>query len=276
MEFNINKIKKVNFDKYENDSIKIARDFTTKIYKELGDIIKIVVLFGSSARQDNTSKPKDIDILIVLDDVTLQWPLELVEAYRLMVEKTIASVCPDRLHITTLKLTTFWEYLKNSDPIAINILRDGISLIDHDIFDPIQALLYQGRIRPSYESIYIYYGRAPKALMSAQNHLLEATKDLYWSVIDCSHAALMTQNLVPASPNHVSNMISEHLVKKGLIEKEYAQDMNFFYTLMKKIEHREIQHITGKEFDEYYKKAKNYVVRMDKFISEQISKTNYE
>lgn len=271
MIFNVNKIKKDNFKFYEKTSIDIARSFTSVIYKEIGDLIKIVVLFGSSARQNSSIPNNDIDILIVVDDTTIEWTEEVVEAYRLIIEKAITTTAPDKLHITTLKLTSFWEYLRNGDPIAINILRDGVSLIDHNIFDAIQTLLYEGRIRPSLESIYTYYGRAPKTLSNSRWHLLEAIKDLYWAVIDSSHAALMTKKEIPPSPEFVNNMINDVLISKGLIDKKYSNVPKIFYELVKKIERREISFISGKEFDDYYKKAQDYVIAIDQFISKELN-----
>ena len=177
MIYNINRIKKKNLELYQRDAIEIAREFASKLYKEMTDMIKVAALFGSSARSKSKAV-HDIDILVIVDDVTIQWSLDLVETYRLIVEKIIADTSPERLHITTMKLTTFWDYLRNGDAIATNILRDSVSLIDHDMFDALQALLLQGRIRPSIESIFVYYGRAPRTLINAKWHLMQATRSL--------------------------------------------------------------------------------------------------
>jgi len=269
MIYNINKIKKKNLELYNRKTIDIAREFASKLYKEMSDIIKVTALFGSSARK--VSKTNDIDILVVVDDVTIQWTLDLVETYRLIVEKIVADTAPEELHITTMKLTSFWDYLRNGDAIAINILRDGVSLIDHDMFDPLQALLLQGRIRPSIESIFVYYGRAPRTLNNAKWHIMQAIQDLYWAVIDASHAALMTQNVIPPSPEHVSDMMNEILINKGLLDKSYANTMEFFYDMTKKIERKEIRFISGKEFDKYLKRAQEFVMGIDQFISKQLN-----
>lgn len=264
-----------NIELYQKEAIEIARKFTSKLYQDVKKSIVMAILFGSSARR--TSKPiNDIDILLVVDDTTIDWNLQMTEAYRVIVDKNIAEVSPERLHVTTLKLTTFWDYIRNGDPIAINILRDGISLIDIDLFDPLQALLFQGRIRPTVESIYVYYARAPTTLNNARWHLVQATLDLYWAVIDASHAALMTQNVIPPSPEHVSDLISQELIDKGLLDKKYADTMKFFYDLSKKIEHRELSFITGAQFEEHYKKANEYVIEIDNFIAAELSKRKAE
>ncbi|MFO8241301.1 MAG: hypothetical protein R6T90_09945, partial [Dissulfuribacterales bacterium] len=63
----------------------------------------------------------------------------MVEAYRVIVEKIISKTS-ERLHITTLKFTNFWEYIRGGDPVGLNMLRGGIPLIDSGFFEPMQQL----------------------------------------------------------------------------------------------------------------------------------------
>ncbi|MBI2672247.1 hypothetical protein HYX16_04905 [Candidatus Woesearchaeota archaeon] len=156
MKFNVEKREKKNVEKYYYKDIDIARKFASLMYKEFGTLIRGLVLFGSTIRNPSSPK-KDIDILIILDDVRIKFSRELVETYRIITEKIVASVDPGRLHIQSMKFTSFWEYVRAGDPVAVNILRSGVALIDTGFFDPLQILLDQGRIRPSEESIYTYF-----------------------------------------------------------------------------------------------------------------------
>ncbi|MDP7141195.1 MAG: nucleotidyltransferase domain-containing protein [Candidatus Woesearchaeota archaeon] len=263
MEFRIDKTINPNTDKYNKQDIDLAYEFSKKIYKEFGEFIKAIVLFGSTARRK--VKTGDIDLLIVIDDITIKLTAEIVEAYRIITEKTIIKTSK-KLHITTLKLTSFWEYMRAGDPIGINILRDGIALIDTGFFDPLQALLRSGRIRPSQESIWTYFSRAPSTLANSKWHLLQATLDLYWAIIDSSHAALMKLGEIPPSPSHVADLLEKKMVKKKLLEKKYVTTMRNFYRLSRMILHREIKDIKGEEFDRYYNDANDFVERIKKFI----------
>jgi len=146
MEFDVKKQKISNVEKYPKDDLTIAYKFAKKVYDEFGNFIKAIVLFGSSVREEKTKG--DIDVLIVVDDITIQMTAEIVETYRIITEKSVADISP-RLHVTSLKLTTFWEYVRMGDPIGLNILRDGVALLDTGFFDPLQGLLARGRIRPS-------------------------------------------------------------------------------------------------------------------------------
>jgi|TARA_Y100000310_G_C20701315_1_gene830210 predicted nucleotidyltransferase/uncharacterized protein (UPF0332 family) len=266
MKFDLPRREHPNLEKYEKQDIDISYRFANDIYKEMGGLIRAVVIFGSSARKKTTAK-SDIDILVIIDDLTVSLSPEVLEAYRVIVNKTIVKIST-RLHITTLRFTSFWDYIRNGDPIGINILRDGVALIDSGFFEPLQVLLKKGKIRPTSESIWTYYIRAPNTLHNSKWHLLQATLDLYWGVIDAAHAALMKHGEIPPTPEHVADLLEEKLVKKKLLEKKYVTIMQHFYKLMKMITYREIKEIKGREYDEYFKSAEDFVDRMKEFIEE--------
>jgi predicted nucleotidyltransferase/uncharacterized protein (UPF0332 family) len=253
-----------NLELYKKEDMDIAYTFTKDLHKELGKFIKGVVLFGSSARKKR--KPgSDLDLMVVIDDLSINFSQELVEAYRIIVQRLIAKNST-RLHVTSLRFSSFWEYIRNGDPIAINILRDGVALIDTGFFEPLQVLLRKGRIRPTEESIWNYYVRAPNTLHNAKWHILQATIDLYWGVIDAAHAALMKHGEIPPSPDHIADLLDTKLVKHKLLEKKYVTRMRNFYKLSKMITHNQITSVKGAEFDRYYKDAEEFVDRMRKFI----------
>lgn len=264
MKVNIDAKINPNLELYRKEDLDIAYKFTQDLHKELGNFIKAVVLFGSSARKKR--KPEsDLDIMVVVDDLSINFSAELVEAYRIIVQRLIAKNST-RLHVTSLRFSSFWEYIRNGDPIAINILRDGVALIDTGFFEPLQVLLRRGRIRPTEESIWNYYIRAPNTLHNAKWHILQATIDLYWAVIDAAHAALMKHGEVPPSPDHISDLLHEKLVKHRLLEQKYVTMMRNFYRLSKMITHNQITEIKGEEFDRYYKDAEEFVDRMRRYI----------
>ncbi|MBW2990457.1 nucleotidyltransferase domain-containing protein [Candidatus Woesearchaeota archaeon] len=265
MEFDIHKRKKQVSESYPKDVVDIAYSFSKKMYKEFSKFIRAIVLFGSTARKKQKTKG-DVDILVIVDDVSIVMDREFVTAYRLIINKIVAQVAPKKLHVTTIKFTSFWEFVRAGDPVAINILRDGMPVIDTGFFEPLQILLYQGRIRPSRESMWAYYNKAPITLHNSKWHIKQAVLDLYWAVIDSAHAALMKINEVPPSPSHVADMLEQKLVMKGLVKKKYAESMRQFYHLSRTILHGSIAEISGAQFDEYFKQAKEFVEEMQRFI----------
>lgn len=269
MKFKVHSKQHPNVPKYPSTDYDFAYKFGQEMHKELEDFIKAVVLFGSTAREERPLYgERDIDVLIVINDLTLMLSPEVIQTYRVITER-IASKISKRLHITTLKLTSFWEYIRNGDPIAINMLRDGVPLYDAGFFSPLQELLFQGRIRPTKESIWLYFARAPATINNADWHILQASLDLYWAVVDSAHAALMKMGEVPPTPAHISELIEKRLVKTGHVSRKYAGIMDFFYKLQKKITHREIQRITGKEFDAWKKEAEDFVKAMQKVVEQR-------
>jgi predicted nucleotidyltransferase len=269
MDFKIMEKEKPNTERYPSNDFDYAKRFSNLLKEELKDFLMAVILFGSAARNE---KPlygeRDIDVLVVIDDMTQVLSPEVIQSYRVITEQTAAKVSK-RLHITTLKLTSFWEYVRNGDPIAINILRDGLSLYDVGFYDPLQQLLFQGRIRPSREAIWTYFARAPATLNNADWHLLQATLDLYWAVVDSAHAALMKLGEVPPTPGHIADLIRTKMVKMGIVELKYAKTMQMFYDLSKKITHREVRKISGKDYDKYRLQAKDFVKMMQTVVTKR-------
>jgi len=264
MEFRIEKKENENMHKYPSEDLAIVKKFSEKMKKELHDFLMGIIVFGSTVRRETTDK-SDIDVLVITNDTKFQISEALIEAYRIIVEKIIHETS-DKLHVNSMTFTSFWSYAKAGDPVVVNILRDGIALMDSGFFDPLQRLLKMGRIRPSEESVWRYFGRSPKTLVNSKWHLLQATLDLYWAVIDSAHAALMRKNEIPPTPDHVAEMLDRIYVKHKLLEKKYVGTMQKFYKLSKMITHREIKEIKGGEYEGYYQEADAFVRRMKKLI----------
>jgi len=268
MKFDILKRKNPNIGNYRAEDLNLAYKFAGEVRQELGSLVKAVVIFGSTARKTKTSEKGDLDILVIVDDISTVLTRELTEAYRVVVQKIIMRTST-RLHIISLRFTSFWEYIRNGDPIGINMLRDGVAIIDSGFFDPLQALLQRGRIRPTSESIWAYFIRAPNTLHNSKWHILQATMDLYWAVIDSAHAALMKHGEIPPTPEHVADLLHEKLVKPRILEQKYVLIMRNFFKLSKMIAHRELREIKGAEFDRYFSEAADFVARMRLLIEEK-------
>lgn len=264
MDFKVKRRDNPHVRKYSQRDLDTAREFAKRVNKEFSMFVRTVVLFGSAARKQKGGT--DIDILVVIDDLSMQLTPEAVQTYRVIMQK-IVGFTDKRIHLTTLKLTHFWDLIRTGDPVAINILRDGVAIIDTGLFDPLQALLYQGRIRPTHESIYTYLKRAPTTIANSKWHLLQASVDLYWAVIDAAHAALMKHGQIPPSPDHVADLLEEKLVAKGLLEKKYATIMRNFYGLSKRVLDRDIREMAGSSYDRYLKDATDFVERMERLIN---------
>lgn len=261
MEFDISR-REPKHSTFDTEVLSVAYDFTKLVHKELGDIVRAVVLFGSATKKED---PGDIDILIIIDDIQVAFTQEMQTAYQVIVENCTRAI-DAHLHITTLRFSNFWEYVRTGDPIITTILRDGKALIDTGFFAPLQLLLQQGRIRPSKEAIWAYYTKAPQSLVNSKWKMLLAVIDLYWAAIDAAHAALMYSGVTPQTPEHVPNLLRAHFVDSGSLDESYAALLDKLYHLQKDIYARRIEHLSGGRIDALFEQTDDFVKTMRKLI----------
>lgn len=252
-------------------SQEIAMDFATKVYSKFDKIIKSIVLFGSSSK-GLAADTSDIDLVIIIDDCSVQWDDELTAWYREELGK-IVKQNPYRktLHLNTTRLSTWWAEMIRGEPLIINIIRYGEPLIDFGgFFTPLKVLLSQGKIRSTPESIYITLGRAPNHLARSKAAVLNAIEGLYWGFVDSAHSALMAAKIVPPSPEHIPDMLKEEFVYKKKLKKEYVAWFEDIYHLAHRIFRNEEVDIKGKDIDVLSERADKFLKEMAKITDELI------
>lgn len=246
----------------------IAMDFALRVQGKFDRLIKASILFGSQAKEKSTSK-SDIDIVLLIDDASVDWDLELIAWYREELGKIIAAKEYGReLHINTIKLTTWWEDLIHGEPVVLNILRYGEALVDlGGFFNPIKALLEKGKIRSTPEAIFAALQRAPAHLMRSKLAEMGAIEGVYWTMVDSAHAALITAGKVPPSPEHIPEMLQETFVDKGMLGSGYVRAFNDLFIIHKNISHGQRMEIKGVDIDKWQDIAKNFLSEMTSLIN---------
>ncbi len=250
----------------------IAYDFATKAYEKFGKTLKSIILFGSSVK-GKMKKGSDIDIIIILDDCTIQWDAELIAWYREELGKLIKTNPYRRpLHINSVRLSTWWEEMIRGEPVIINIIRYGQPLIDFGgFFTPLKVLLAKGKIKSTPESIYVILQRAPLHLARTRAALLNGIEGLYWAMVDASHAALIAAKRVPPSPEHIPQLLDKTFVRTKMLNSKYVSWYSRLYEIAHGILHGSISKITGKDIDEWQEKTDLFVREMAKIIDKIIS-----
>ncbi|MFA4960518.1 MAG: nucleotidyltransferase domain-containing protein [Candidatus Pacearchaeota archaeon] len=249
----------------------IALDFAMKVYEQFDQMIKSVILFGSSAKKISTPE-SDIDIIIIIDDVSVKWDDELITWYREELGKIISSN-PYRktLHINSVKLSTWWEDMMRGDPVVINVLRYGDALVDFGgFFNPLKILLKDGKIRSTPESVYTLLQRAPAHLVRANQSMLAVIDGLYWTMVDSAHAALISAKVMPSSPEEIPQVLEETFVKSGKLSKKYVVFYEEIRSIAKEIIHGKITSVKGKALDESFEKADSFLREMARLVDEMI------
>lgn len=253
----------------------IAMDFAMKVYEKFDQMIKSVVLFGSSAKHVAVDG-SDIDIIIIIDDVALRWDEELIAWYREELGKII-TLNPYRksLHVNTVKLSTWWDDMMRGDPIVINVLRYGDALIDYGgFFNPLRILLKEGKIRPTPESIYTLLQRAPGHMARARQSMFAVLDGLYWTMVDAAHAALISAGVQPASPEDVGRVLRETFVDKKMMKGKYADYYEEVHDVTKAVAHGENVKLKGKMLDDWFEMADGFLGEMARLVDVSIEKAD--
>ena len=247
----------------------IAMDFAEKVYEKFDKLVKSIILFGSATKQKQVVG-SDIDIIIVVDDAIVNFDDKLISWYREELGKLIQSNPYNQdLHINTIKLTAWWEDLQRGDPVVINIVRYGESLIDFGgFFDPFKVLLQEGKIKTTRESIYTTLNRVPGHIVNSKLAELSAIEGCYWAMVEASQALLMSINVLPPSPEHITILLKENFVNKKLMNMKYVRELDNLYQLHKQIIHGEVKNIDGGVIDGYQKKADEFFKIVLKLIRE--------
>jgi predicted nucleotidyltransferase/uncharacterized protein (UPF0332 family) len=253
----------------------IASDFAMKVYEKFDQMIKSVVLFGSSAKRVSTPD-SDIDIIIIIDDVSVMWDQELIAWYREELGKLIqANPYRKVLHINTVKLSTWWNDLMKGDPVVINVLRYGDALIDFGgFFNPLRILLKEGKIRSTPESIYTLLQRAPAHMGRARQSMLAVVDGLYWTMVDSAHAALIAAGIMPSSPEEIPEVLIKHFVKTKMLHRKYVHYYDELHAVAKEIVHGKLTNIRGKDIDDWTVKADDFLREMAQLVDKLIDKKN--
>lgn len=251
----------------------IAMDFAIKAHKKFDRMIKASVLFGSQAK-GNASAGSDIDIIFVIDDASISWDIELIAWYREELGKLINAQDYGRdLHINSVKLTTWWQDMTQGDPVVINILRYGEALIDSGgFFNPLKALLVEGKIKSTPEAVYNALQRAPIHLSRSKAAEMGAMEGVYWCMIDAAQAALMMAGKVPPSPEQIPPMLTEVFVDSGMLKMGFVKSVREIYLLHKAISHGEFSHLKGSDIETWQSIAENFLMEMTRIVDQLIDK----
>ncbi|MCU0642386.1 MAG: nucleotidyltransferase domain-containing protein [archaeon] len=257
------------------DEKEVAMDFATRAQQKFDKLVKASVLFGSEAKNNSNSK-SDIDIVLIIDDASIEWDLELISWYREELGKLIASQNYHKdLHVNTIKLTTWWQDLIHGDPVVMNILRYGEALVDiGGFFNPLKALLLQGKIKSTPEAVYVALQRAPTHLVRSKAAEMGAVEGIYWTMVDAAQAALIMAGKTPPSPEHIPDLLNETFVEQGMLSSGYVRAFKDVFQLHKSIVHAKISDVKGSEIDRWQVIAEKFLGEMTTLIGKMVDKTN--
>ncbi len=263
--------------------IKLAERYKDEVLKRYKNIVKAVVLFGSYVRGDYHEK-SDIDMLVIIDDVTARLTPEMKDSFDDKLHQIAKSISDDITVQPAWTLSEFWDMARIGHPLLFTIVRDGWALYDTGFFIPVRKLLELGKIPTTLEAVEKFMETAPQKIRRVEEiKLMMVAEDLYYSMLNSSQAVLMYMGVNPPSPKHTPLDVKEHLVDNKFLEETYLKDLEDVINFRKGVEHKEIKELPGAQLDEMIQKAKNYVSRMEQLLlqlqkkkKETIVQKNYE
>ncbi len=268
---------------FRKKQLALANKFKEDVLKRYKNIVKAIVIFGSFTRQDFHEK-SDIDMLVVIDDVTARFTPEMKDEFDDRLYDIAKKTSPNMTVQPAWLLSEFWDMARIGHPLLFTIVRDGWALYDTGFFIPVRKLLELGKIPTTLEAVEKFMETAPQKINRVETaKLYMIAEDLFYSMLNSSQAVLMYMGQNPPSPKHTPIVVKEILVDDNLLEQDYLSDLESVIEFRKRVEHKEIKEISGQELDEYIKKARKYVSRMEQMLlqlqkkkKETIVQRNYE
>jgi predicted nucleotidyltransferase len=250
----------------KQERIEILKRFTQEVLKKHGPIVRSIVLFGSTARNEFKGE-SDIDVFLIIDDtkqkITPYMKEKLEDDLEAISKKLHKNLSVQQPYL----LTEFWGMVRDGHPIIFNFIREGVPIYDKDIFLPIKRLLQMGEIRPSKEAVEKFIERGPKRIKRVENaKMYMVVEDCYYAMLESAQAVLMFLGKIPPRPPDAAEAMRKTLVGMNLLEEKYVKDMEDIIRLRKDVEHKRIKNVTGAELDEWIRRTKSFVRKMQNLI----------
>ncbi|MBR9680773.1 MAG: nucleotidyltransferase domain-containing protein [Candidatus Altiarchaeota archaeon] len=251
--------------KLRSQEIETVYDFIGAVSKKFGTFIKAVAVFGSFANKKEGAD--DIDIFVIVDDSFAPMDKALYIAFQS--EMTILTQKYPKFHVNTVTISQFWDSARRGDPLAINVLRDGVALIDSGFFAPLKRLLIQGKIKPTEEAISATLSRAFFNINGYNNALMGAANALYWAAVEAAHAGVMRYGRIPGSPWEVASILRETLLKDKVITTSDIKVYEEVFGMEKAMSKGELKNIEPAKLKELHEKVVKFVAKIDSWVSMQ-------
>jgi predicted nucleotidyltransferase len=240
-------------------------EFTSRLKKAYGDMIKSVLIFGSAARGD-MKEGSDIDVWVVVDD-TASKRTEDVNKIRMQIQ-LIATELKD-IHPQMNTLTEFWNWMKTGSPELFNFLRVGFVVYDTGFIKPVQRMLQRGLLSPSEETAALKFKSSEAIIKRVESVFKTMIFDLRYAATDICQAVIIYYYKEAPDQKSMPNYL-KRLVKDKKLPEEYVDKFDKLNKLWKDIDHNLIKNVTIDHVKEAMDLAKSIIQEMSKHIPKEL------
>jgi len=241
-------------------------DFTNKIRKTYGDLVKSVLIFGSAATGE-MKKTSDADVWVILDDTATKTSEDLD---RVTAQIQIISAQMKDIHVQTTGLTEFWGWMKKGSPELFNYLRVGLVIYDTGFVKPVQRMLKAGLLPPSEETVGIKAKSAEAHLKKVQLTIKSMIFDLRYAATDACQSVVMYYYKTTPDQKQMAVELKK-LVNEKKLEPECIEKFKELNQLWKDIEHEAIKDVKAEHLSKAMNLATDIIERMKKLLPKELT-----
>lgn len=250
-------------------NLRLANIHKSLVLRKFEKYVASYVLHGSLVR-GTAEKTSDVDTFVIIDDTDVKRMnrLELLEKLRGIIydyirEANALSGVKNVLNVQVWLLTDFWDRVKNAEPVAFTVIRDGIPFYDRGTFIPWKLLLKMGKIKPSPEAIDMFMKSGDQNDGLVKRRLMDAMVDIFWGIVTPTQALMMLAGNAPPEPKIIVQEVKKILVdKEKLMSANELKFLDKVVSTYKRYEHGKLKEVSGKEIDELLKESGIYVRKM--------------
>ncbi|MFH8080829.1 MAG: nucleotidyltransferase domain-containing protein [Candidatus Aenigmatarchaeota archaeon] len=240
-------------------------EFTTRLKKTYGDMIKSVLIFGSAARGD-MKDTSDIDVWVIVDDTAAK-RTEDVNKIRLQIQM-IATELKD-IHPQMNTLTEFWNWMKVGSPELFNFLRVGLVVYDTGFIKPVQRMLQKGLFSPSEETAGLKARSSEAILKRVEATLKTLIFDLRYAATDICQAVIIYNYREAPDQKNMPEYL-KRLVKDKKMSPIFVEKYEKLNKLWKDLDHELIKKVSIEHLKEAMELSTSIIEEMKKHLPDYI------
>ncbi len=223
-----------------------------------------ILLYGSSVRKE---KPNDVDILIILDDTANELDLLKIRADLEELSKELEKRGITLHPQPPRTVSQIWMLILKAEPWVVTAFDQGIVVYQKDkILDQMKEIVRSIK--------FVFEERAERLIERARKSLIEVKElkrnlfmNIAEAVIDMAQLLLFLDKKVVFDKKRI---IEEMKKSYSTILGKHIDDFVDICIIYEKLLDGMLLDITMEEIDHYFKKAKQFLERVQKIISMKI------